>query len=1316
MPRDKPITDWKRKKVEVETRIKELERIRSETVSWLEKASSNRTEMLWRRTEYFKFLQKQQRLDTVIRDTATKLALAKQELGEIHEQISRLEQQRVRFIPIVAVLGIILLLGLGALFTGVGSGSEITGLVISDVVVGVDVERGIIEADNFAVSSIIDLNKTEEIIQGYAKIGKPVLWKKKIQSHENTSAISTFLPRDSSNITIYKLRDGIAEEISSDKITKKLPQEDEIAVQDGREDEIEWIIEEPLEGAGTEIEVEYYTEGPIATEESTSRGKRIVVSGNEKLHYQNVTAFTALDEELMARNTSTVKIYWVEEKIFIQPTAVEDQDHDGIYDYLEWVVPHLSTQTFEIIIITQAAHLDANREFISDIYETVKELDGVWSEEISDEHYVRITFERELTSANDITIYPRIISGNPSIKVYEQNGTELIAEFASLTSDQYHKIFLTSLSGSQDTFDLRIVNGSAEFEHIIDPPDFTDCSGAFCILVFNTTGTTTWQVPEGVENITGLVIGGGGGGSTTSSAGGGANGGALRNASGINVTPGEILTITVGRGGGPALVGTTGGYSNITNSTSSTLLLASGGGGGTVASPRPNNGTSTTLSAVVTGGNGGYGGNGTGSATAGGGGGAGGYSGDGGDGGDAGGANNGINGAGGGGGGGGAGGSADLAGAGGGVGINGQGSNGAGGAGSTVDGEPGLGGSGGNAGTAAAAVPNLGGKYGGGAAGDDNAGEAGTGGQGVVVIKYLQVVAADSTAPTITINNPATNNTNYSTANILFNATISDAAIGAVNFSFNNETGIDFNISIGNYSGLYNTTLSANSFVEGRHLWQIFATDTAGNSNTSMMINFTIDRTSPNVTINTLNTNTMFNGSNYSVRSGNVTFNASIFDALTSVDRVYFWLDNGTGNDINITGVNNSGQWTISYNVSSLAEGRQGVRIIANDTVNNVNDTYFMNFTVDFTAPNVTNMTPALNSAFDIGSAIEISANITDSLVISNVFANITLPNNSIQLLQLTASTFPNKFNVSYTIPLRAGVYNITFIANDTVNNINATGFTNFTAQNTAPVVNFVAAVSPQSITEATISNFSIEFNVTDINGVADLNNNSAQIRINLTGEAERYNTSCSPKLQTSSTSISYICNISIWYFDGAGNWTINASINDTAGAYAENRSTNFQVKSTTAMNMYPTALTWATLELGTTNRTSNNDPLIINNTGNTDIVVGGITVTGNDLYGLTTITDFIGAGNFSIHAVNGSADCTGAGCLECAGTLMVNNTATGITTANITAGNNSINDGTGTSGQEQLYMCLRLVPMTLSRQTYDTSGAYTDPWTISVS
>ena len=123
-----------------------------------------------------------------------------------------------------------------------------------------------------------------------------------------------------------------------------------------------------------------------------------------------------------------------------------------------------------VIELTKAEHLDLDRQFISDIYNEIKSLDDIWSEEIPNGDYVRVTFEEELTSESDITIYPRIVSGSPKIEVYEADQSEIIAEFNNIISNEYNKVLLTNLQGSQDTFDLMVLDGSIEIEHIVDPP------------------------------------------------------------------------------------------------------------------------------------------------------------------------------------------------------------------------------------------------------------------------------------------------------------------------------------------------------------------------------------------------------------------------------------------------------------------------------------------------------------------------------------------------------------------------------------------------------------------------------------------------------------------------------------------------------------------------------------------------------------------------------------------------------------------------------------------------------------------------------
>ncbi|MGI0019182.1 MAG: hypothetical protein ACREAY_01785 [Nitrososphaera sp.] len=149
------------------------------------------------------------------------------------------------------------------------------------------------------------------------------------------------------------------------------------------------------------------------------------------------------------------------------------------------------------IEISSAYHLDSEGRLVGDIYDESRRLDGIWSEEIADGHRVRVTFEQSLTSTKDITIYPRIISGTPRIQVYEINGNELVAEFTSINSNEYSKVFLTNLQGSQDTFDLRVLGGSVEFDYIVDPPPLPTYVGAGTSA--DGTGTITPALPGSLQ-------------------------------------------------------------------------------------------------------------------------------------------------------------------------------------------------------------------------------------------------------------------------------------------------------------------------------------------------------------------------------------------------------------------------------------------------------------------------------------------------------------------------------------------------------------------------------------------------------------------------------------------------------------------------------------------------------------------------------------------------------------------------------------------------------------------------------------------------
>jgi len=257
-------------------------------------------------------------------------------------------------------------------------------------------------------------------------------------------------------------------------------------------------------------------------------------------------------------------------------------------------------------------------------------------------------------------------------------------------------------------------------------------------VLFTTTGSHSFTIPEGVIQFSAVAVGGGGGGTHYNGSGGsGGGGGALAYVNEYSCTAGEIWTVFVGSGGSRTVTtdGNAGTESYIEDPNGTKVLHAGGGTGGLVAYSFTPNAPGGAVLVGDGGGAGGLGGGRGSAADAGGGGGAGGYSG-------AGGAGEGYNvagnaGSGGGGGGGGAGGSSDAAGAGGGVGLYGEGASGAGGTYGGGNGGPGGGGSGGESGSASpgsTARPSTGGIYGGGGAGAEINNEHGDGAQGAVRI------------------------------------------------------------------------------------------------------------------------------------------------------------------------------------------------------------------------------------------------------------------------------------------------------------------------------------------------------------------------------------------------------------------------------------------------------------------------------------------------------------------------------------------------------------------------------------------------------
>ena len=171
-------------------------------------------------------------------------------------------------------------------------------------------------------------------------------------------------------------------------------------------------------------------------------------------------------------------------------------DDDGI-------VNGIIEDDLAIVEITRASHLDENRTFIVDIYDEVSAQDNL-SVTIPENDFVRVTFERKLTSLDDITLYAQSNSSGAYVEVYEENGTEIIATFASITAYDKYQVLLTELPTDQNTFDLKVVNGPITFDYILDPNWWnTSWRNRVPLNLTNVVDSTLTNFPTYI-NVTGL--------------------------------------------------------------------------------------------------------------------------------------------------------------------------------------------------------------------------------------------------------------------------------------------------------------------------------------------------------------------------------------------------------------------------------------------------------------------------------------------------------------------------------------------------------------------------------------------------------------------------------------------------------------------------------------------------------------------------------------------------------------------------------------------------------------------------------------------
>lgn len=250
------------------------------------------------------------------------------------------------------------------------------------------------------------------------------------------------------------------------------------------------------------------------------------------------------------------------------------------------------------------------------------------------------------------------------------------------------------------------------------------------------------------------------------------------------------------------------------------------------------------------------------------------------------------------------------------------------------------------------------------------------------------------------------------------------------------------------------------------------------------------------------------------------------------------------------------------------------------------------------------------------------------------------------------------------------------------------TGTFNVTLEitNAPPTVIWVNDSISLSPSEGSRTLVTVNFNASDNNSAADLDDTTAQVWINFSSETSRGNDTCAVVAESGNI-VTYECTFYMHYWDADGAWTINASVEDLSGEYAQNLSATVTYGDLAAMQVIKANMTFDGVP-GDENVSSAENPQIINNTGNRDF--SEVNITAYELQGVTNPAYTIGAGNFSVNVSNSPI-----------GQMMQNATSILIPDSTLPRGNQSTED---------LYVYLD-IPTGILGQTYKAA----ELWEIEV-
>jgi hypothetical protein len=212
------------------------------------------------------------------------------------------------------------------------------------------------------------------------------------------------------------------------------------------------------------------------------------------------------------------------------------------------------------------------------------------------------------------------------------------------------------------------------------------------------------------------------------------------------------------------------------------------------------------------------------------------------------------------------------------------------------------------------------------------------------------------------------------------------------------------------------------------------------------------------------------------------------------------------------------------------------------------------------------------------------------------------------------------------------------------------------TVGNVAPVIEEVQANAAGSPSAGTTTIVQIRFNVSDQNAQSTLNDSAAYV--NLTqASVQRQSSVCSGS-QINLTHRTYLCNVTIYFYDAPGIWNIWAYAQDNSLASDVDNSSSFTMGNTDDITIDAGSISF-TGNPGQNDIQSTPGNVTINNTGNQNYPSVGLTA-----FDLESAVDQIGAGNFSVNISNSPN-----------GQALRNNTILNVTGATLSRGATAVEE-----------------------------------------